>query len=330
MGDPVVAVIDVLANRGHTLLNETYLLYSRLGGGFTKFTLEFDVQERRSIEYRVHATGKTGIVCSDRVSLERLGDSARIAKPLSAQQIVWRNEREFLDGYLRNVQGLIHVGANMGQERRYYWLLGLDVIWVEPIKEVYDILVDHVSRYPRQRAIQALLTARSGEEITFRIANNAGASSSILPFEDHSIMFPGVRYNEERTLMSTTLAEVVRNQGIPLDHYKALTLDVEGAEKMVLQGATEVLKEFKYVKCEVSDFPARTGTPNVGDLDALLSAAGFRELGRRAFSDGPNNQGTAWDIVWKRVDPGEQFQEPSCTLPLVFNPTEVEAVEKCE
>ncbi len=330
IGDPIVATIDVVANRGVTLLSEARLLFSHLSEGLTKFSLEFDLQEKRSIEYRVMASGKASLCCSERVRVERLGDTSRLAKPTTLEQSAWRNEREFLDGYLRNVKGLIHVGANMGQERRYYWLLGLDVIWIEPIEEVYTILVDHVSKYPRQKALRALLTDRCDEPVTFRIANNAGASSSILPMQDYSAIFPSIEYTEERTIRSTTLSAIVHEQDIPLEHYEALTLDVEGAEKMVLEGGREILSRFKYVKCEVTDFPSRTGTPTVAELDALLSAAGFQELGRRAFADGPGGRGTAWDIVWKRVGAGEQLHEPGYRLPLTFDPMEVEAVEKCE
>jgi hypothetical protein len=35
--------------------------------------------------------------------------------------------------FLRDVTGVIHVGANTGQERFLYRLFGLNVIWIEPI-----------------------------------------------------------------------------------------------------------------------------------------------------------------------------------------------------
>ena len=41
------------------------------------------------------------------------------------------------DDFLRDVTGVVHVGANTGQERDKYARHGLSVIWVEPIPDIY-------------------------------------------------------------------------------------------------------------------------------------------------------------------------------------------------
>lgn len=328
-GDPVCLHLDVMANQGATKLAESFVTLSRLAEPGA-LDVVFELHEPRALEYRVWTEGQVALKTSTQVEVERLGELHRLAAPLTPQQAAWRNEREFLDGYLRNVPGLIHVGANLGQERRYYWLIGLDVVWVEPIREIYDRLVDNISAYPRQRAYNALLTGRRGEQVRFGIANNNGASSSVLPLQDHATLWPDVVYSEMRTLTSTTLTDLVAAEQIPLDRYPALTLDVEGAEKMVLEGGRDLLQQFRYIKCEAADFPARTGTPSARDLDSVLRLYGFQELARRAFAMGPGHEGTYWDIVWKRAAPGEPLHEPGVALPLVMNPVEVEGIEKCE
>lgn len=328
LGDPVCAVLDIVAKQGASVLARRYLLHSQLTTEPTTVSLMFDLVEPRTLEYRVWTTDKAPLVVSCVARVTRLSDAHRLTGPRTAQEQRWENEREFLDGYLRNVSGLIHVGANLGQERRYYWLIGLDVVWVEPIREIYEQLVDNLALFPRQRAVNALLSRRSGEEVEFQIASNNGASSSILDLQDHAVIFPDVSYVERRRLVTTTLADIVRDHRIPLDRYQALTLDVEGAEQLILEGAADVLDRFAYVKCEVADFPARAGTPTVADLDGILTAAGFVQLGRRAFADGPGNAGTLWDVVWKKLVPGEPLQQPGVPLPLVFDPGEVEGLEK--
>jgi FkbM family methyltransferase len=329
LGDPVCCILDVSTNEGTTTLVERFVLHSQLTRDLTTIDVEFDLPEPRNLEYRVITTGKVPLVVSSSVQVERLGDRKGPAGEKTAQERAWQNEREFLDGYLRNVTGLIHVGANLGQERRYYWLIGLDVVWVEPIREIFEKLVDNLAGYPRQRAVNALLSSRSGESIEFQIANNNGASSSILDLQDHAVIFPDVSYVERRTLVSKTLKDLVEEEGVSPDHYQALTLDVEGAEQLILEGAGDLLSRFEYVKCEVADFPARAGTPTVADLDRILTAAGFSQLIRRAFADGPDHQGTFWDIVWKKVIPGTPLHELGYPLPMVVNPTEVEDIEKC-
>jgi hypothetical protein len=93
-------------------------------------------------------------------------------------------------------------------------------------------------------------------------------------------------------------------------------------------GAKSVLHGFRYIKCEVADFPARTGTPSVAELDAILRRAGVAQLIRRMFARGPGNRGTYWDIVWKRVEPGIPLTESGLKLPFVAHAQDVEGQEK--
>ena len=51
------------------------------------------------------------------------------------------------DRFLRKVSGVIHVGANAGQERELYAKFGLRVIWIEPIPEVFEKLKMNVAKF---------------------------------------------------------------------------------------------------------------------------------------------------------------------------------------
>ncbi len=326
--DPICVHIEVMTNDGRHLITERRILFSELTQGNAPFVLKFGLTEARRLEYRVQANGQVPLLVAQDVEVTALPEARTTVSPKGSQHRAWEYEREFLDGYLRNVSGVVHIGANYGQERRYYWLLGLEVLWIEPISEIYQELVDNIARYPRQRALNALLTDQEGQEIEFRIANNGGASSSILPLEGHAELFPGIEYVESRKLVSTTLAGLVRSGAIDISQYQALTIDTEGAELMVLKGASGVLEHFDYVKCEASDFQARSGNPSLRQLDELLRAAGFAQIGRRDFGMGPGHSGTNWDVVWKKVKPGEPLNEPGYTLPIIFDPMEVHGIEK--
>lgn len=89
------------------------------------------------------------------------------------------------DRFLEEISGVIHVGANIGQERDLYNKLGLFVIWIEPIPEVFQMLKQNLQGFQNQRAFQYLVTDIDGREYQFHIANNTGASSSILDLEQH-------------------------------------------------------------------------------------------------------------------------------------------------
>jgi FkbM family methyltransferase len=90
--------------------------------------------------------------------------------------------------YLRKVRGVIHVGANEGQERDLHAAFGLNVIWIEPIREVFQVLRDNISELQAQRALNYLVTDEDGKEYEFHIANNGGSSSSILDLSRHKEM----------------------------------------------------------------------------------------------------------------------------------------------
>jgi len=78
------------------------------------------------------------------------------------------------DSFLNRIAGIIHVGANTGQERQLYASKGLPVLWVEPIPEVYRKLMANLRDFPNQRAIQALLYDKDGAQVSLNIANNGG------------------------------------------------------------------------------------------------------------------------------------------------------------
>src|SRR5512142_1548427 len=52
------------------------------------------------------------------------------------------------DAFLRRVRGVVHVGANTGQERDTYEKFGLDVLWIEPIPDVFQQLKTYLDGYP--------------------------------------------------------------------------------------------------------------------------------------------------------------------------------------
>ena len=93
-----------------------------------------------------------------------------------------------------------------------YEELGLRVLWVEPIPKVFDELKSNISQLPRQRAIQALVTDRAYETYQFHVANNHGASSSILELKDHKDIWPYVECTETISLAGTTLTSLVQEQ----------------------------------------------------------------------------------------------------------------------
>ena len=203
------------------------------------------------------------------------------------------------DKFLKDISGVIHIGANYGQEKGSYRNNDLDVVWVEPIPEIFSELEKGLKNYPKQKAYQELVTDVDGKEYDFKVANNKGASSSILDLKEHKDMWPDIKYEKSLKIKSTTLSTLVTKYNIDLDKYQALIMDTQGSELLVLAGALPILNQFKYIKTEVSDFEAYANCCQLKDVDAFMKTHGFQELSKRKFATREAG-GSYYDVIYHK------------------------------
>ena len=206
----------------------------------------------------------------------------------------WKRSRHFL----RKVRGVIHVGANSGQERLLYNELGLEVIWIEPVPATFERLRANLEEFPKQRAYRYLITDEDDREYVFHISNNEAASSSILPIAKHKQMWPDVEYTDAITLTSSTLNTFVKRERLNLRKFQALILDTQGSELLILKGASKVLPEMRFVKVEVPDFESYAGCCQLAQMSEFMRSAGFRERRREAFMS-LQDVGTYYDVTYE-------------------------------
>ena len=205
--------------------------------------------------------------------------------------------------FLAQARGVIHVGANEGQERDLYAAHRLPVVWIEPIPEVFERLRRNISGYPGQRAYQALITDADGKPYEFHIANNDGESSSIFDLADHRDVWPDVSYERRITLKGITLASFLDRHAIDVAGFDTLVMDTQGSELLVLTGAQSILHRIEQVWTEAADFEAYRDGARLEDIGDFLSARGFREVHRAAFADRAKG-GAYYDVLYRRDRPG--------------------------
>jgi len=217
-------------------------------------------------------------------------------------KMLWRvraTVRNHPDRFLGDVSGVIHVGANSGQERMLYAKNGIRVVWIEPIPEVFARLKNNLEGFPEQRAFQYLVADRDDVEYQFHIATNEGASSSILDLGLHRDIWPDIRYERTVRLRSKTLPSVLAVEQVDVRKYDALVMDTQGSELLVLQGAVPILERFKYIKTEAPDFESYVGCCQLPELTRFLSERGYEEYSRHKFAE--RSQGGAYyDVVYRR------------------------------
>ncbi len=219
--------------------------------------------------------------------------------PAKLRRFVKRGFKRAPDAFLRRVSGVVHVGANTGQERFVYSHFNLPVIWIEPIPEVFEQLKTNLEDFPRQEAYQYLVTDLDGSEYQFHIADNDGQSSSILDFDLHRDIWAEIGFEKSIPLKSITLSTLIEAENIEIIKYDALIMDTQGTELLVLKGAENLLHRFKYIKTEAADFEIYKNCCQVEDLEYFLGKHNFKEITRTKFA-ARKEGGNCYDIIYKK------------------------------
>lgn len=180
----------------------------------------------------------------------------------------------FLNYGIRSLPGVLHVGANTGQEAEAYRKHGVKrVIWIEALSAIYIKLLKHLEAFPNQSAICACVSDKDGERVVFNIASNEGQSSSFLEFGTHSKEHPTVKYVGKEIMRTTRLDTLLKEFKIGPDWF--LNMDLQGAELLALKGMGQLLNQFKYVYIEVNEKELYKGCALVPEIDAYLADFGF-------------------------------------------------------
>lgn len=171
--------------------------------------------------------------------------------------------------------GVLHLGANTGQERDVYVNHGVkEVVWIEAIPEVYDQLCRNLHGIEGQTAMLLCVGDEEGKEVTFKMSNNEMQSSSYLELEHHKIIHPEVHYvgafkTEMRRL------DKVFGKGSFKDGPWFLNADLQGAELAAFKGMGELINDFKWIYTEVNKQETYRGCALIGELDEYLAQFGF-------------------------------------------------------
>jgi len=174
--------------------------------------------------------------------------------------------------------GVLHLGANSGQEAEAYYRRGIrQVIWVEALPEVYIKLRKHIAGYFGQVALLACVSDKNGDLVSFNIASNEAQSSSMLEFGTHSQEHPTVKFVDRTNLITTRVDTLLSWSGLDEKIVAGwfLNVDLQGAELLALKGMGRLIDRFDHVYIEVNEKELYKGCPLVGEIDAFLAGRGF-------------------------------------------------------
>lgn len=200
---------------------------------------------------------------------------------------------------MKGLRGVIHVGANTGQERAKYDAYDLNVLWIEPAPDTFALLQKAIAGYEKQRAFNYLVLDEDGKSAKLNVASNGGASSSVLTPALHHDIWPQIEFSRAIELIGYTLDTIIDREGINLSLFDAAVLDTQGSELMILHGAHRVLEHIRYIQVEVADFEAYVGCPRPRDFSEFLAPFGFREWRRIPQASHPQG-GRYHEIIYRK------------------------------
>lgn len=167
--------------------------------------------------------------------------------------------------------GIAHFGANQCQEAEMYNQLGIpEVLWVEALPDVFERGKEHISQYPNQTILKACLGETDNDIVIFHVSNNEAQSSSYLELGEHLRLHPEVHYVQDIEMKTITVDSLFNLLERPDNHINFINADLQGAELLMLKGATNFLKHVDYIYTEVNAGETYIGCPLISDLDNFL------------------------------------------------------------
>jgi FkbM family methyltransferase len=206
----------------------------------------------------------------------------------------------FEAGYLRDIprRGIIHIGADIGQEVPQYFEYGFEkIILIEANPDKYDILQ---ARFGRQENITLLNYAICDKEgtIDFHIHTSRTGSTepaSILPMKRFKDIVKTLHTADTIRVPAITLDLLTEAHDVALGEYNFINIDIQGAELLALRSATRVMPFIDAIISEVNLIEMYENGALENDVVAFLASQGFEKCHAvyHALSD-ENSTFPAW------------------------------------
>ena len=179
--------------------------------------------------------------------------------------------------YNIDVQGIIQVGASTGQELDEFLSLNPKrILLIEPLPQSMEELRNKVESYPHITVVEKAITNFNGTA-SFTITNNLW-SSSLLPLSLHKIEFPSIKKVKEIKVVCSKLDTLLQELVLRPSDFNLLYVDVQGAELLVLKGATEALTHIEAIHIEANYKEMYKGCVLEPDLTKFLQDKGFKKM----------------------------------------------------
>ena len=132
-------------------------------------------------------------------------------------------------------------------------------------------------KYPTQKIINAVVSDKDNDEVTFNVSNN-GQSSSILELGTHKQAHPEIHYVKSYKCKTKKISTIIEENKIDMGNINFLNLDIQGAELKALKGMEDYLDKIDYIYSEVNEKELYIGCGLITEIDEYLSKFGFKRV----------------------------------------------------
>lgn len=204
--------------------------------------------------------------------------------------------KDVINKYDLDIKGVIQVGAHYAEEHDIFVQLGVkNIVYIEPCKDAYEKMLTHIwgdfvavalLKFENHERIASItdgggiitINTACGNEDTeidmFTSNDNQGQSNSLLKPELHLRQHPEVRFTSIEKVKVIPLDKLTFKK----ENYNLLMMDVQGAEGLVLKGATETLKHIDIIYTEVNRGQTYEGNMEIDEMDEFLQPFGFERV----------------------------------------------------
>lgn len=174
--------------------------------------------------------------------------------------------QDLLNKYNLHPIGVIHVGAHWAEEHGDYIKCGIErFVYIEPCKDAFMKMVDKIND-ERVIMIRCACGAKEEQAVMFVSHDNQGQSNSLLEPKLHLEQHKEVVFNDAEIVRVMRLDDLKFKK----EYYDMLVMDCQGAEGLVLAGATETLKHINIIYTEVNNGQTYSGNMEIDELDKVL------------------------------------------------------------
>jgi FkbM family methyltransferase len=178
------------------------------------------------------------------------------------------------------------------------------IVLFEPLPELRAVLEGIAGLDSRVTVYPYAMSDENGM-CEFRVTNNSGQSSSLLPLGTHQTIFPEVRVSQSFDVQTFRVDRFVEKFKVALPD--VLIIDVQGAEYKVLSALGEsVLGSVRLIYTEASTEAVYEGSRSLAEVEALL-APRFIQIGFSPLTSATPTHGNAVFVRAEDLDSAFRF-----------------------